>query len=337
MVKHHLTYEGSPTYDFKTAGMMQGSERWAILHLAQYTTPARTASWFYKDWLPLSQEGCCGAVLDYVDETPVLFDNADVFFDSGVHFHNAINRKLGNLQFDVNLAKVIWRKIPTYHRSQSVPIVSSIAPNRVEHQIACINSWLEAGFYVHLMQTPAEIEAYRHLIMVDWIPITTERPLIREMVKYGMIINSDCMMLGNAPYLLGKNQFYLRWNYEPGTPSQEEQWGLDACYIEPDVLPSDFPFMIGEPFWDYAVPAFLRNDNVPFSINHNPWLHHLRHPLNWNQDDWHRGHDWVRSRLVGDFSSSEYRKSLDPDYVYHKAGIWITPEEQQANKVTLYG
>lgn len=328
-----------PEVEAASAGEpMPGPDRWAMLHMRSYAGPVKTASWFYKDWLPLSGSGCCGGVLDELDASPVLFDSAESFFDSGVDFHNAINRKLEKIEVGRSLSRFVWRRAPVVRSSVSVPLVSSLAPGRLDHQLACVESWQAAGFYVHLMQTKEEIEQYRGLVSVDWIPVKTERPLIREMVRYGMVINSDCMMAGPVPSLLRRNEFFLRWNFKLGRPCREEEWGLDACLIDPDALPSDFPFMIGEPFWDYAVPAFLRAAGAEFFIRHDPWLCHLAHDLNWCQDDWHRGHNYVASRLEGDFSSASYRRSLDPGYVYDKAlGMWISDYERSSQKVFRVG
>lgn len=316
------------------SGPIPGPVRWALLHSREFTTPAKTASWFYKDWLPLSQEGCCGQVFEHLDRSPVLFDNADVFFESGIRFHNEINRKLDAVEVGIELARFIWKRPAPIKGSGNVAIVSSLSPSRLGHQLDCVRSWIESGFYVYLMQTPDEIDSYRKLIDVDWIPTRTQRPLIRDMARYGMIVNSDCKMSGEVPRLIEKNEFHLRWNYEFSGPASEEEWGLDACYIDADSLPKDFPFQIGEPFWDYAVPAFLRNSGIDFRIRHKPWLLHAKHAINWSRDDWHRGHEWVRSRLSGDFSSPSYRQSLDPGYSYYRAGFWVTAEDIKQKKVS---
>jgi len=306
---------------------LAGPERWRLLHSHKYISPIQSAMWFYQHWLPLTPQSCCSDVIKYLELTPVQFDSEAIFFKSTVDFHNSISEKLGNVVISQRDAHLIWRKTTPKKLLRDVRIVSSLSPKNIERQIACINSWVLSGFEVVLMQTQKEISSYMHLPellrSVTFVPVSTPRPLIKDMVKFGMILNSDCMMLGYGPPTIDINSFYLRWNYKDGHPSQEEEWGLDCCYVDPDLIPKDFPFMIGEPFWDYAVPAIMRNNQVPFQINHIPWLHHLKHPLNWSQADWHRGHNWVTSRFEGDYSSPSYRKSLDPSYTY-KSGMFVS-------------
>jgi hypothetical protein len=307
---------------------MSGPERWRLLHSHKFISPVQTAMWFYQKWLPLTPTSCCSDVIKYLELTPVRFDSEEIFFKSSIDFHNSISDKLGNVVLSHSDANLIWRHTSPQRLNRNASVVSSISPQRIDRQIACINSWIMSGFDVTLMQTPNEIIQYSSLfntcsdLPIDFIPISTPRPLIKDMVKYGMILNSDCMMLGYGPSSIPINSFYLRWNYKIDHPSQEEEWGLDCCYVDPQIIPNDFPFMIGEPFWDYAVPAILINNQIPFKINHLPWLHHLTHPLNWSQADWHKGHNWVTSRFQGDYSSPAYRQSLDPSYTY-KSGMWI--------------
>ncbi len=304
-----------------------GRELWAELHTS--ITLETLAKWEAK--IP-SFECRCRQFYDAwkVSNPPREAD----FFAWTIDLHNAVNRKLdGKLEMCHSVSRFLWHRETPRRCEVNVPVVSSLSPKRLERQLACVQSWLASGFHVVLMQTRDEIEQYGKLIDVEWIPVKTPRPLIRDMVRIGMVVNSDCEMVGHVPQL-AKNQVHLRWNYEPGRPAREEHWGIDACWIDPDILPRDFPFMLGDPFWDYAVPAFMRQNSVPFSICHKPWLKHLKHELNWSQEDWHRGHDWVCSRLGGDYSSAEYRNSLDPAYSYHPAGLWITDEERKANKVT---
>jgi hypothetical protein len=269
-------------------------------------------------------------VLDELDACPVVFDSERAFFYSGVKFHNYINKKLGNPTVTYELANHIWRRNKPEKRERQIPIVTSLSPSRLDHQMACIQTWLDSGFFVFIMQNKYEIPDLLPQVplSVEWVPISSQRPYIKDMAHYGMILNSDISMSGSGPFSIYPNTLYLRWNYNPGLPSQEEQWGIDGMYLNPHDIPDDLPFMIGEPFWDYSIPAIFKHNNIPFSIKHDLWLHHLRHELNWSQADWQRGHDWVSSHIPGDISSPEFRQSLDPDYTYNaKLGIWKSTQE----------
>jgi hypothetical protein len=245
---------------------------------------------------------------------------------------SAVNEKLEQPTIDLETARHIWRQIAPIKKKRNVDAVSSLSPNKLQRQVQCIESWITSGFNVVLLQTRNEIEAYRHLVpRAKFIEITTERPLIRDMAKHGIIINSDCEMHGAGPSKIELNSFYLRWNYTEGRASREEEWGLDACCVDYRTLPKDFTFQIGKPFWDYAVPAILINKNLPYRINHIPWLHHLKHELNWTQDDWHAGHNWVLQRFTGDYSSPLYRNAMDPSFGYNKQlGMWVKNEKSNS-------
>jgi len=238
---------------------------------------------------------------------------------------SAVNEKLNYPTIDLETARHIWRQIAPIEKKRNVAAVSSLSPNNLSRQVQCIESWITSGFNVVLLQTRNEIEAYQHLVpRVKFIESTTERPLIRDMAKHGIIINSDCEMRGAGPSKIELNSVYLRWNYYEGRASREEEWGLDACYVDYRTLPEDFTFQIGKPFWDYAIPAIFLNKNIPYRVNHIPWLHHLKHELNWTRDDWHEGHNWVLKRFDGDYSSPSYRASIDKDHIYNKQlGIWL--------------
>jgi hypothetical protein len=296
-----------------------GIKHWRKLFLSVFSLKELN---IWEKTIPNYDCSCIKFYQEWKQNNPPVFP---LSFEWKYSLKSAVNLKLNYVDIDLITARHIWRQTSPIKRKRDVTIVSSLSPYKLPRQTQCIQSWLLSGFKVILMQTHEEILAYRHLVDgVKFVESKTERPLIREMVQYGMIVNSDCQMYGVGPESITPNNFYLRWNYEEDRPSREEEWGLDACYIDSDILPKDFNFQIGKPFWDYAVPAILQNLNIPYRINHIPWLHHLKHKLNWNQDDWHQGQQWVLNRFTGDYSSPNYRASMDPEYIYNKQlGMYI--------------
>jgi hypothetical protein len=284
---------------------------------------AELLAWKIK--LPLYECACSSFYVMWESNNTPTFP---LTFEWKYELKKAVNEKLGRPNIGLDTAKLIWRQEKAIHKDRQVPIVSSMSSKNLKRQVMCINTWLKSGFEVVLLQNSKEIKQYKPLLNnVRFVETNTKRPLIKDMVQYGMIINSDCEMYGIGPDNIDINSFYLRWNYREGRASREEEWGIDACYIDPDILPDDFDFMIGKPFWDYAVPAILINNSINLKINHIPWLHHLNHKLNWSQDDWHEGHNWVLKRFTGDYSSPSYRKSLDPEHTYNKQlGMWVKNE-----------
>jgi hypothetical protein len=297
----------------------QGRVLWAKLFMSVFSEKQLMA---WQDSIPKFGCSCDVFYQEFQEKNPPVFP---LCFEWKHKLKSAVNEKLKHPTLDLETGRHVWRQIAPIRRSQKVPAVSSLSPNNLARQVRCVESWITSGFDVILLQTRNEIEAYRKLFpRAKFIEATTERPMIRDMARYGMIINSDCEMYGEGPGKLELNSFYLRWNYDEGRASREEEWGLDACYVDHRTLPEDFSFQIGKPFWDYAVPAILRNKNISFKINHVPWLHHLKHKINWTKADWHEGHNWVTARFTGDYSSPSYRVSIDPDYAYSKQlGMWV--------------
>lgn len=286
---------------------VKGREHWRKAHLE--TTKDNLAQW--EDNIPSLGCRCKGFYGEWKKSNPMpSSDLTEWFFD----LHDAVNEKLNKPTIKRSVARHIWRKNSPVHKPRSVKLVSSVSPKRIERQKTCIQSWLDSGFDVVLMQNAKELDRCKELfdMPVEWRVCETPRPLILDMLKAGAVINSDCEIRGDGPSfdgITGK----LRWNFEEGQPAREEEWGIDCWYLPKevlDILPDDFPYQIGKPFWDYAVPAYMRHFGIDFVIDHEPWILHETHPLNWNDADWMEGYKYISSRLPGEYGTASFRESL---------------------------
>lgn len=227
--------------------------------------------------------------------------------------------------------------------------VTAISPKRhsLQRQQECIDSWQRFGLSVYARNTKEEIEKFkRHFPNVTFIAdeemcvgyaFPTQR--ISHLAKTAMeidcpvlLINSDCQLRGPSDWLAfdEQNQFVgVRWNYDAGNPYSvsEFRWGLDAFSFTPDqasLLPADFPFGIGHPVWDYAVPAVMRHHGIALHIPHRPFIFHENHAVNWNKQDWHFGQRWMKDRLGVsiEWGEGNYRENLEPKWRYSKTR-WV--------------
>lgn len=267
------------------------------------------------------------------------------------HYRVQSNRLRGGDYLTAEEASVVYATPTEFVNSQRTDIVAvtAISPKRhsLQRQQECIDSWQRFGLSVYARNTKEEIKTLKpHFPNVTFIAdeemcvgyaFPTQR--ISHLAKTAMeidcpvlLINSDCQLRGPSDWLAfdEQNQFVgVRWNYDAGNPYSvaEFRWGLDAFSFTPRqaaLLPDDFPYGIGHPMWDYAVPALMRSQGINLAVLHKPFLFHQDHPVNWCKDDWIRGEKWMRERIgVGtDWANSEFRDGLEPEWKYSVAR-WV--------------
>jgi hypothetical protein len=277
---------------------------------------------------------------------PVVVD-----FEWKWRLKSAVNHKLGKDNLELDEARAVLGAPSDFvnPKRDNIVAVTSLSPrlHSLEKQQTSIKSWIQFGLKVFARNTGNEIEQLRpHFPDVTWIvdeqrcdgfayPTQRIRNLARtaiELDKPVLVINSDCSLRGAGEWLEfdEKRQFVgIRWNYEPGIPEvvSEFRWGLDAFSFTPGqaaLLPESFPFAIGHPMWDYAVPALMQSQGVELNIVHRPLIYHENHVQNWIKQDWFRGQRWVRENLGVqiEYSSPVFRDSLDPGYRYSQTR-WV--------------
>jgi hypothetical protein len=264
---------------------------------------------------------------------------------------SAVNAKLGKDNLDLVEALTVYdQKFCDNPKRDDIVSVTAISvkKHKIEHQQKCIASWERFGLQVYAKNTPEEIEQLRdHFPSVTFIesrdlgtvfdyPTQTIRGLARtsvELDKPVLVINSDIELRGCNEWLTfdEASQFIgVRWNYDAEFPRivTEFRYGLDAFSFTPKqslLLPDDFPFAIGHPIWDYAVPALMRHYGIGLNIVHRPMLFHCNHNQNWHIDDWFFGQQWVKNHigLHIEYSTADFRDSLEkPGWKYNHTR-WI--------------
>ena len=89
----------------------QGREAWTSLHEYQGCSPT-----FVRDWEKLIPSYGCTCRKDYEEIKklhPFDYSTPDRFFLSGIHLHNAVNRKLGKPEVSIEDARKIWNRPAT--------------------------------------------------------------------------------------------------------------------------------------------------------------------------------------------------------------------------------
>lgn len=342
---------------------------WTVLH--EYPpqhehdwNPAEASRW-YDEWcqsIPSIGCQCRKHWHDYCRQSPPPFHAAAALFEWGIEAHGHVSEthvKKPGWTVDEGYA-VYWPQ--KYRRGSLDPycaVVTSLNPNpaRRERQRECLQSWIDFGLSVYVVNTPGEIAAMaEHFPEVQWIAQVEQSshypfksPLISNMAKVActldrriVLLNSDCEIRGRQSQLLkhirdDDTQFIgIRWDHgDDRSLAVEQEWGLDMFAFTPQharLLPENMPFAIGQPTWDYAVPLIMRDKGIRLNIMHERLLFHQKHELAWSNSSWIFGRDWLNNFYGNSFADGKtYRRSLDPKWVYTKDhGCYVTKDWQQS-------
>lgn len=222
----------------------------------------------------------------------------------------------------------------------------SCKPSHVEPQQRALTSWRDAGATIVAMNSTREIDVLRKSYpQVDrWLECNDlsdgyEYPTQRivnlarvacEMDRRIVLINSDIEVRATQSQL---KRFLdcefaagIRWDYQHShSTAREYEWGIDAFTFTPEqalALPDDMPLAIGQPMWDYVVPAILAATRATWTPTflHERIFFHRQHATNWSKTAWRRGRDWLRQRYgVGlEYGDATFRRNLDPLWHYDR-------------------
>ncbi|MCK1737100.1 hypothetical protein IVA79_24780 [Bradyrhizobium sp. 138] len=175
------------------------------------------------------------------------------------------------------------------------------------YQRACIESWISAGFRIVSINSATEIEQLKPLAYpVSFVLSSNVRPGIGEFLDYAgrchddlvAIINADCFFLGYPSFVSGVRKgarrglvMVERVNIDPISllPTGQTCLGFDAFFFAPSMaraatIPRDLT--VGQPWWDYWLPAAFAVENIELLRPQSPLVFHLDHEQGWSQDRW---------------------------------------------------
>ncbi len=226
------------------------------------------------------------------------------------------------------------------------------------YQRACIESWRRAGFTIISINTAEEIKALGALnYPVEFAVTHRSRPSIADFLQHiresgqtiAGIVNADCFLF-DLPNVLrtvltkAEDGMALveRLNIDPSTlrPSGELCYGFDAFFFATGAAQNiwiDDELCIGQPWWDYWLPAAFAAAGAKLVSIEAPLLAHLDHDRNWQKEPWlengRRMLGWLLAAdrslpkefeaLVRDFRGKDVFTEQDISHFAQKCFNWL--------------
>lgn len=208
--------------------------------------------------------------------------------------------------------------------------VTSLSPSQkaLQRQTAALNSWVQFGLSIVAVQRGEEVASLRSVYpqVGTWIKCEESRglyaretQLIKNLAmvanqtgRSALLINSDIEIYGRQDDLLSRLELPkslvvgIRFNYAAsGTHAYREKYGLDVFVLTPAMARSlpDSPLSIGRPVWDYWLPAHFQSLGYSMEFIGDPLFFHRAHCVNWTQDEWMLGAQWLESKYGEDVFS----------------------------------
>lgn len=249
----------------------------------------------------------------------ILDDIMDLLADHFVFAGYAANtndvRDHGNALFiNYSIANNYYPYLKNPKIFDSILVATSIAPNKIDEQVAAIDSWVNLGFKVISINTQDEINAVSQFFpKIEFVvakynseQITGKKHIYFDAIKNALlnesfrnvgIINSD-IILRSQDNLISKLIENLNDSMIFGSRTDIEDlnsfngekynWGFDYFFFDKEIL-SKIPeseFCIGMPWWDYWVPTILINKKVKVKYLENEIAFHIKHNTNYSNDLW---------------------------------------------------
>ena len=233
----------------------------------------------------------------------INWTTAQTAYDSLYVLHNRVSREFaGKPDITREQCDSLYLRHPSL--DDCVVAVTSLAPNRLDRQTECLNSWKRFGLSTIAIQSGHECDEIRATYpqLANVLPTYSGDPIptIAEMVKIGtqhadrvLLINADVEIHGQQRILrdaiangavIGVRHNYARYWWQ----SSREQWGIDAFSFDvasANQLP-DLPFQIGKPWWDYWLLDYFRTNRNSWIVE--PLFFHRDHGTTWTDSDWEK-------------------------------------------------
>ena len=179
--------------------------------------------------------------------------------------------------------------------------VTSLSPTRIRRQLTCLRTWEKFGVTIKALQSAAEIEELSRLFpaveFIETSDLIGKHVRVRRLAAEAkdqpvIVLNADLELYGPQAAFLedwDRPGFHLgiRWNYTQISHCIQEEWGVDALLIQPNMVESlqdDELGALGLPGWDWGVPKLLELRGFEQSISNAPQFFHQKHHQTWTRE-----------------------------------------------------
>lgn len=201
-------------------------------------------------------------------------------------------------------------------KSNGIPILTSIGPNRLAEQRQSIDTWLKQGFMPVAVNYTNEIDELKpHFPGVEFLParrdsrpiIGRPRVLLNDLCDYARtlghtsphgvvgVVNSDVGLYAlNIQKLLTEASDGLIFSRRVEVSAHVHDDGIiydngyDAVFFAANTFPDfpELPFALGETWWDLIWPMYALLCGVPIKAAVPVLCFHTKHAVNWSEESW---------------------------------------------------
>lgn len=303
---------------------------WVTIH-SRYAAAMESGQWsetVERHWLDnefskLVPCGSCGS--KWLDIKPTIdLSTAEDAFRTTWHAHNTVSAEHvqpAKPPITYDQCRALYLQQPSM--DDCCIAVTSLAPDQLERQTLCLNTWKRAGLTIFAVQSVAETAILKPQFpqVSTWCiqnesgppPINRMAAIAATIQQTILLINSDIEIRGEQRLIREAIQsgtlIGIRHNYHSQWwINNREQWGIDAFSIQPSDRLPELPFRIGRPVWDYWLLHHFRESQSWIS---EPLFFHRTHKQRWSKSDWDAGAKVFTDHYgLEDFDSMKFRRQF---------------------------
>jgi len=260
-------------------------------------------------------------------------------------------------------------QMKNFEDTNSIAVMTTIAPFNIDNQRKAINSWLDAGFKVMSYNCPEEIEKLiPHFGDVEFVEAKRDarkeygKPYVyfidiieffkKSTYKVCGIINSDIHLKGVNQNIIdfimdeAKSSLVFGQRVDIDTfddLSGSMYIGFDYFFFDRKItgIYPEEKFCIGQPVWDYWIifVAAINNIKAKKMINHIAY--HITHGQNWSEETNNSLTDVILGKYMGflgkETTSHEELYREYKRYVFHKnEDIYCNTSDKESSILVVY-
>lgn len=312
----HCTHS-QPGKDFRRSteasiGRESRLNPWQLIHsrLARYLDSSlkwnatEQVHWYESNFVPIIPSNDCGCEDHWTPIAKKLdWSTAESAFRSFWAAHNEVSIKhAGHPAIPYDQCRALY--LPQPSMDDCCVAVTSLAPDRLERQTVCLDSWEMAGLSIHAVQSATEIEQLKPIYpqVSQWRSSDdVGPPRIKRMASIAYLLGQTILLINADVEIRGEQRLIreaiaggvlvgVRHNYDSvWWQGKVEKWGVDAFSFTPEAASRllDLDFRIGRPVWDYWILDYFKSSQMNWICE--PLFFHKTHELGWSDEDFKAG------------------------------------------------